>query len=747
MLALENNDISIAFCESTGAVIRLEDKRRSILYIDSSEFHTRSSPVPFRWDNGNGLKEGFKKFLGIEESNQAVRLAWMIEDGISLTAEVRIIDGEVRFKFDVENNTQDCIHAVEYPIFPKLHKIAGQGKDFLAHPYATGVLIKDPLLNFNHNGEGLRYMPYPESFSGCSTQFFTYYGQGKGGLYFAALDSGLHLKWLNFYHMNYRLEASHILGSGDIRPGAGLVMDYDFILKFTNGDGWYEAADIYREWALKQHWCSKGLLADLSDNQKPVWLLEKVGACTFGVNAMHDRTAWLKRYHEDIKVPIFHILGPDWANEPQTFGRGIPGGYNDWIPTRFNKENMDTIHAQGDYVAPFEFDFMVALGKDDSENLEKNLMQFPKDSKSFDNYQFRILCPHTQYTKDLHRRRDVQIMHEANLHSMYYDISANNLMMSCLNESHGHPVGGSAHINNSFKDIYQDTKKALQEETGRYIPLGTELMNEIFIDDLDYYQARSWAMPSSGLEFWPILRFFLSGVAETIPLFSYVYSGYGPLRMDGWGKLVEQTGELFYNIVAKVYLWGGIYEINHEYSPMEALDGKINPSVEHYAYYNEVTYEYSSGRAAYLRQYAAFRTGAPNRYLAYGIMLPPPDIDVSMVKMSYYHYNHFDADPSYDTGGYSEVPSVLVSAWRSVHNQTRAVLLANTTADKRTVTISIDSAKYGMSGLWSIIYYSMFDPEKETFSQDLGTADTGNKITLTLELDARSPYMLEFSKK
>ncbi|WP_308753004.1 DUF6259 domain-containing protein [uncultured Anaerotruncus sp.] len=746
MPVLESKEFSITFSESTGAIVRLEDKRRSILYIDPDLPNERSHAVPFRWDAGNGFMESFKEFLGAKMSGQVMELTWLLEDGVSLTAEVRILDGEARFRFNVSNHTASCIRAIEYPIFPGLHRIAGQGRDFLAHPYATGVLIKDPLLHFNCDGNGLRYMPYPESFSGCSAQFFTYYGQERGGLYFAAYDSGLHLKWLNFYHMHLRLEASHILGSDDIRPGAGLSMDYDFVLRFTDGDGWYEAADLYRGWALQQPWCAKGLLADLPDDKKPVWLLEKVGACTFGVNAGHNRTAWLKRYHEDIKVPVFHILGPDWTDEPQTFGSGVPGGYNDWFPTRFDKENLDTIHANGDYAAPFEFDLLVDLGKDDSDNLKKNLMKFPRDSKSFDDYHFRILCPHTQYTKDLHRRRDMQVMQEADLDSMYYDISANNLMMSCLSDSHGHPVGGSTSINHGFKDLYQDTKNALQQKTGRYIPIGTELVNEIFLDDLDYYQARSWALPSSTLEFWPIRHFFLSGVAEAIPLFGYVYSGYGPLRMDGWGKLVEETGELFYSIVARVYLWGGIYEINHEYSPMEALNGKTNPSSEHYIDFNEVAYAYSADRAAYLRQFAAFRTGAPNKYLAYGIMLPPPSCDAPLVKMSYYHYNHVEADASYNTRGDSEVPSVLTSAWCSPHRETRAVLLANTTGNSRTVTIKIDPVKYGMSGLWSATLYDSFDPENKNPGKDLGTADTGGEISLTLTLAPRSPYMIEFTK-
>lgn len=739
---LNDESIRIGFSEQTGAIMRLEDLARAQVYIDiSDERDQRYAAI--RIHLGDGMREFPGAFAGASTTPTGIELIFSCEQGIVVTCKARISGGKVYFSFSATNSGSAVIHAIEYPVFPGLHRIAGQGKDFLAHPYATGVLLKDPLMHLNHDGAGLRFMPYPESFSGASMQFFTYYGVGKGGLYFASHDANMHLKWLNFYHMHWCLEASHIRGNEDMRPGNGLEMDYEFVVAPTPGNDWYEAADIYRKWATAQHWCAKGRLFDLPDDQKSRWLLEKVGLCTFGINAMHDRTAWLKRYHDDLRTPIFHVLGPDWTREPQTFGYGVPGGYHDWVPTRFSKANLDAIRCQGDYFAPFEFDFLVDLGKDDSDNLERNLMHFPKDGMSFDDYHFQILCPHTRYTKDLHRERDLQIHREAAVDSMYYDISANNLMMACTDERHGHPVGGTAQINQGFKDVYQDTKRALQAQASKYVPIGTELMNEIFINDLDYYQARSWGQPSSSLEFWPIRCHILSGAAEVIPMFSYVYSGYGPLRMDGWGKLVEETDEFFHHVVARVYLWGALYEINHEYSPMEALNGKINASSEHYFHFPEVDYAYSPGRAAYLAEYAALRVGRANRYLAYGRMLSPPCIDAKLVEMPYYHYNHAENDSSYDTRGAARVPDVLVSAWQAPVGGSWAVLLANTTGSERVVSISIDKRKYGMDGTYEAMAYDRFEPTEEIPGQSLGI-HAGDEIRLNVTLPARSPHMIEF---
>ena len=128
--------------------------------------------------------------------------------------------------------------------------------------------------------------------------------------------------------------------------------------------------------------------------------------CTFGINAGHDRTKWLKRFHEDIGAPVFHVLGPDWTNTPQTFDSGIPGGMGDWVPTRFCQANLDAIRENGDYFAPFEFDFLVALNKSDPDLLQPNLQEFPKPTFSHDAYAFSMLCPCTRFTKDFHRERD-----------------------------------------------------------------------------------------------------------------------------------------------------------------------------------------------------------------------------------------------------------------------------------------------------------------------------------------------------
>lgn len=740
MVILDNGIVEIGFSQINGSITKLTDVKRNISFVDDT------AAKPFRIDRGGRLNDSFASFSYEKdkeyENGQAYILMWEIEEGIRLKGRIELADGsdQVSFTSELENSTSSGINAVEYPIIGRINSI-GQN-DYLAHPYVTGLLIENPLKNFIGDMGGLRYMPYPESFSGASMQFFTYYAEGVGGLYCAAYDGDFHQKWLNFYKNGGKLELSLMYGYEDIGPNKGMKAEFPFIVKMINGDSWYEAADIYKEWAVKQKWTQKGRLIDRADNNKAVWLLEEVGLSTFGIDAGYDRTKWIRLYHDTVKTPVFHILGPDWVNDVQTFDRGVPGGYEDWIPTKFNKENLELIKAQGDYFAPFEFDFLVDPNKSDGANLRKNLILWPDDPKSHDKYTFNMLCPFTDYTKNLHVNRDVQVYKEASVDSMYYDISANNLIKTCMSSTHGHPIGAGRIITESYREIYQKTKEALNETAGKYIPLGTEMINETLIDVLDYYQARAWAQPSSALETWPFRNLMKSGKAQMIPMFTYVYHEYAPVRLDGWGKLVEEIGDLFYHTVAKTYLWGGLYELNYEYSPMEAIDGVETPPEEHYWKFRPRGYEFSPERAQYITQFAALRTGAGNRYLAYGTMRRPVDIDAPKKKLSWYHYNH----SSNNEKGQYEVDSVFTSTWEFADQNERslAVMLANVTDETVEAGFELDLKAYGFEGDWNIRLLSGFDSEGNYRIENLGLMK--DMKTLTLMLDAHTVYMLEAYK-
>lgn len=731
MMKLENDYLSISFNHETGSITSIFDKEKQLEYIQEKQH-----AVPFRVEIEDKRISEFEDFTQTSLGDEGFAFTWKVQSDLHVSAHVTLSKGkkEVSFTSEVDNRSTHSVISIEYPIIPNLGMITEEGNnDYLAHSFATGFRIHNPSIHFNKDWRGFTYMPYPESFSGSTMQFFSYYGQGKGGLYFAAYDPDSYLKWLNFYKNDHDLlEASFIHACEDIGAHKGMKVEYPIVVSLLDGLDWYEAADKYKRWAHNQYWCQKGKVVDLPNEEKPTWLLEEMGLSTFGINAGADRTKWLEKYHEYIETKMFHILGPDWPNTKQDFHNRFPGGIGDWFPTRFNENNLKAIKAYGDKYAPFEFDYLFNVNGSDGELGKKAMQRIPKSpTKSIDKYVFPILCPTEEFTQKLHVERDVQLLKEKDVDAVYYDISANNVMMNCTDESHQHTIGAGRQIAHAFRDNYINTKQALREEAqGKYVPMGTEMMNEIFLDVLDYYQARAGGQPASMLEGWNIKHLLISGEAELIPMFAYVYHEYGAVRLDGWGKLVNEIGELFYYTVARTYLWGGLYELNYEYSPMEAIDGEENSPEEHYFSFQPKGYEFDPERAKYVGQFANLRTGMGNKYLAYGKMLRPLDFSSNKVKLSWYHYNCGENSPDYDAEGELVVDSIVHSAWQ-YKNESIGLFFANVSEESQNVTFALDKE--------NIELYN----ERLHVYQGQTRLDANEDGTFTFSINPRSVIMLE----
>lgn len=678
MIEVSNGRLQLLFDEKNGAVRSIADRKKQIVLAENA------GQEAFRLElEQEVFTSSFASFSYQQQGNSTI-LRWTLEEGITISAEIEAQEEAIAFSTRVENPSQRSLCSLEYPLLDGIKSLAGDA-DFVAHPFATGFLVQNPQESFEEEESGFRYMPYPECFSGASMQFFTYYSENRCGLYFAAYDGGYHQKWLNFYKKNNALRASHIFGYEDVGNGKPLVMDWKFVVQATEGKDWQEACDLYSVWAHRQEWCGKGKLKDIPETEKASWLLEETGAATFGINGMHDRTRWIRKYHEALKTPIFHVTGPDWPKETQSYGSGIPGGYADWFPTRFSRENIEAWRELGDHFAPFEFDFLIATDKSDTQTVRESLQVWPKQPKSCDRYHFSMLCPICGYTKKLHTDRDREVIRESGADAMYYDISANNILKTCMSEEHGHPAGAGSEMTKAYRSIYRETKEALSQEKGRYVPLGTEMINETLIDVLDYYQARANAQPCSALETWPYRSLIQDGHALVIPMFQYVYGEYAPMRLDGWGKLVSEGGDLIYHTIAKTYLWGGLFEINSEYSPMEVIDeyGE-NPSDEHYCELQPRGFRFDEEIAAYLARFAALRVGRLGRFLRYGKMQRTPQIDCRYTSRNYFQYNHANS-PEQNSRGVVSRESVAASQYQ-LEGET-ALFLANTTAFTETISM------------------------------------------------------------
>jgi hypothetical protein len=592
---------------------------------------------------------------------------------------VAVRDDTLRFRVAVRPAGGPAPEVVEYPVLGGIGRLSED--DELAHSYATGFVFRNPFDLFRGDregtGRGVVHAPYPEGFSGATMQLMAYYAAGRGGFSFSADDETGAQKWFDFSKVGESLEASFGHGSADLsRP---LEPAYDVIVSPLLDGTWWEAADRYKAWAAGARWCA-------TPRKRPRWLFEEVGVATFGVNAGRDRSRWLKAIRLLADAPVFHVLGPNWSHLPGDYRGNLPGGIGDWFPAQLDEANMTAIREQGDRVAPFYFDLLFGRERAEHEAGVAALQKIPDPPLSVDAYAFPFLCPVAPFTRELHRERDARLRAETGVDAVYYDISANNVVKRCDDRSHGHPRGGGAFLVDAYRELYSDPPAVR----------GTEMVNEVFVDVLDFYQARAEASPVSSFEADRYRDWVKDGSVEKVPLFAYVYHEHGPVRLDGWAKLSRETGDLFYWIGARVLAWGGLFELNYEFSPLETVDGVPEPLDEHYARLPDHRYEIDPAKAAFVRELAAARTGPANRYLAYGTMLPPLTIRSPRVALDWFQYNSPQEWPAFEDRGTREVDAVVHCAWR--HGDSAAVVLVNVGTEPLRVEVPLSESALRLPG-------------------------------------------------
>jgi hypothetical protein len=682
-VGIENAHLRIEVDGETGAVLQITNLGRGLRLIDG--------PVGPPWRvlllDGSVLERPTSFHAG--HDGDSLELRWSTERGDVVRATVTLPADALNASFEVslEQTEGSPAEVIEYPVLGGIGALAGGGDDDrLLHSYATGFLFENPTALFGGNGNGpergLLHSPYPEGFSGSTLQLMAYYTVGQGGFYFAADDASGAQKWFNFFgEGGGRCRAAFGHGNADL--SGPLAPPYSVLVGALTEGTWTEPADRYKVWAVNQSWCSRPL-ASRPDEER--WLHEDIGIVTFGINASHDRALWLRTISELAGAPVFHILGPNWTKEAQNYENHLPGGLDDWFPARFHPANLEAIHDAGDRWAPFLFDLLFGASGSDNDEGTAALQSIPDPPLSFDKYEFPFLCPATPFLQHLHRERDTRIANEYGADAVYYDISANNVIKRCYSDAHGHPRGGGAFLVDAYRGLYS-TPSA---------PRGTELVNEVFIDRLDFYQARAEASPVTSFEADKFRDWIKDGRVEKVPLFAYVYHEYGPVRMDGWAKLSREHGDLFYWIGARVLAWGGLFELNYEFSPLETVAAEAEPLDEHYFPLPDHRYEIDPEKAAFVRKLAAARTGVANPFLAYGTMLPPLEFESPTIELPWLHYNSPPAWPAFGDSGVHAISAVVHCTWR--HGDAAAVVLINVDRVEHQVNVPANAETLRLAG-------------------------------------------------
>ncbi len=747
---LEHDHLRVVVDATTGALREVVHVPAGLALVASPDIAARH-PFMIVMDDGTTRRTWLTCTVEHDRDARAARVSWTMADGLRLEARVRqdAASGEVRCTVRLHNPARLPVAAVAYPYIAGIGRLGDSpAHDELVHPYATGFLVRNPLDHLppvtseTAGQEPVVLGLYPEGFSGSAMSFMAYSAAGRGGFYVAAEDAAGREKWLNFYrHGEGDLRMTVWHGPADDAERQTLAPGYETVLAPLDGGSWYDAADRYKAWALAQPWAARGPLWSRDD--RPRRLLEDVGLCAFGINARHDRVPWIAEIDRIAGTPVLHVLGPNWPRTGADYMNNLPGGLDDWFPAQFNAGNLEAMRRNGDMVTPFEFDLLFGRGEDraDAAAGRQALQLFPTPLLSHDAYHFPFLCPVSPFTRELHVARDRMLVEQVGVDGVYYDISVNNVRHICLSTAHGHQAGATVALTAAYRGLFAETAGAMRAAGDGDAPLqGTEMINEQMLPVISFYQARAEASPASPFEAKPFRALIKQGVADKIPLFAYVYHAYGPLRLDGWAKLSREQGDYIYFVLGRVFLQGGLIELNDEFSPLEDLGDARDSVADHYWRFDHHHYAIDPDLARFVGRLARARVGRANRYLAYGTMLRPAPLavdDDQNLRLEYFLYNCDRSFDEYEDRGALAAPTVLQVAWHD-HEGNAAWLLLNLATDGRMAHLELDPAMLPptASSAWTLTLYQEDEP-----IVDLGTLD--GRRTVTLTLPSRRPVMLE----
>ncbi|MBQ0032552.1 MAG: hypothetical protein KBT68_07095, partial [bacterium] len=408
---------------------------------------------------------------------------------VTVRAVVRFVsDGSSKWTLDIQNKSlRRGLFATRYPILPQL---VGDG-------------MADCLLPRSDVGARLmRGMKRGKDWSfGCMgySPMMVAFLKGDAGLYIAAHDGTSRIK---------TLEVDKELGVSFSTPTenggvAGLAANgpcYETTVAAFKGD-WWEAARMYRAWALTTRWTAKGPIISRTDYPKrmaeiPVWL-NIHGSPAEVSNVMTRARAVFPNFDCGIHWHVWQHSKHD-INYPEYFpeqeGAGACFAYlksigEEALPYT-NGRLWSTNLVSYPYVLPY-----VCKKPDGSPYVEQYGKVTPPMSP---------MCPYTvQWNQTVNDFSSRVLSLGAN--SIFLDQIGACSARTCYDVNHGHPVGGGTWYFDGYQSMLAKTH-ALYSSKGAFIT--TEGSGEEWMNVVDGYLCVTQRQP------------------DDVPFFHAVYNGY-----------------------------------------------------------------------------------------------------------------------------------------------------------------------------------------------------------------------------
>lgn len=450
--------------------------RRAVVVTSASQFRERG----YRWRQRDGSPELHLEWLGLDVGGEVT--------AVDVRVRVRASPDRpgIDWRIEVDNRSAVYgIYQVDFPRFRLLPFGGGPDGDRLVVPRGLGKEVDAPFAV----GEQLS-LSYPAP---LSMPWAAVYHPGRGGLYLGAHDSAAGHKSFVFRGAGDRIDFAlrhHLADVG--RPGGDYAQSYPFVTRRIPGH-WYDAAQAYREWALKQRWVTGGPLATRRDAQ--AWFVNAplvMRLSTRGPLAASQIESAL-RFRERLGLegptPLIWYLWKEYAvANPYGEERAASHAGRTRPPKLGVAEAVEQLGDAGIRVTPYlNARVIAATGSDDldrgeHESVMRDRAGRPRLWRKREPGLYEA-CPNTaHYQRNLlHQAEDM--MANMRLAGLYLD-QFGAYRNPCFSADHGHRPGGGAWQFHALHTFARQMKTVLRRVEPDAITTG-EAAADAFIDVLD----------------------------------------------------------------------------------------------------------------------------------------------------------------------------------------------------------------------------------------------------------------------
>jgi len=664
---IENDRVRLAFKPAErgfglGSMVFRENGRDAISQVDDD---TSWWSVEIRLPSGkivsvNNLHAPPGTFTPFADRSTGGQFVWRDlaipgDDGsIDVAVTVRLVAGSslVRMRIDVTNRLRSAglwrivfptVDHLGYPgesdcMVPTTHSLMTYGE---LHRAATGVLYwayaGADAMEYPTGGMPIQHLSCSIG-DGTVVYIGCHDGEGNTKGYGWIMEKGL---------------TFHVFPENMGVPGASYHQDWDYVIGPMKGD-WFDAARVYRNWAIHQKWCARGRLEDRTDKPKeffevPYWGDPQWPSAGFRETPASDDdpasklAAAFRPRNYDPNARAYDVQAQEMQRRVEkamdTYGLPLgtqwytwhhcrfDGNYPEYFPPRPGfEEALKATTRPGEFVHGFInglwFDRSLPEFKDAAPYAMVDIDEAQKiSSGQADPLRFAkgeaLMCPATPYWQ--HEMASIaQKMASLGFQGAYLDVLANAGDQHCFDSSHGHPLGGGHWFVDGARKMVEGMKG-----DGKLLYICSEGFNETLGQAVDLFYT------------WTDLN------SDTAPLLGAIYGGY----LQWYGS--QSSNNI---LLARSVFWGAHISL---YASSDMEEGH-------------------EGTAAFISELVKLqRLG--KKYLTYGMMVRPPDWSGAVPRQ---------------TLGTVELDAVEKAAWQA-SDGTIGVCLLNSTAKPVSIDLNL----------------------------------------------------------